>query len=98
VAQSAPKAVPVSFAGSVAALAAPLATAQASSSARLVRMVDHPLRHRFDFIDARIPRHQQEVREIAASEDACQYDVHPFSGLQTKIPEGDEGDGAHRER
>src|ERR1700733_1685948 len=98
VAQSEPKPGAASLAASVAAAATPLASTQASSSACLMRMEDHPLGHRLHLVDARVPRHQQKIGEIADPKDACQYDVQALGGLQPEIAEHDEGDGKHRKR
>src|ERR1700679_458690 len=79
---------PAPGAGSVAAAAAPLARTQATRSARLmVFMKNHSFGHGFHFVDARVPRHQDEVREIADGEDAREDDVQPFGRLQPEVAE-----------
>src|ERR1700722_14360189 len=76
---------PAPGAGSVAAAAAPLARTQATMSARLFMfMKNHSFGHGLHLVDARIPRHQDEVREITDGEDAREDDVQPFGRLEAE--------------
>src|SRR5262245_62040348 len=64
----------------------PTASARTATSARvLVRMVGHPLGRRLHRVDARIPGHENEVREVDDREYAREEHIEPLGGLQAEI-------------
>src|SRR5688500_6234309 len=61
----------------------------------LVSMVGHPIRYRLRLIGLRVPRHENEKREVDDGEDARGIRVARCRRHQAKITERNE---AHRER
>src|SRR5688572_1233682 len=56
------------------------------------RVVAHPLRWLPGLVDARVPRHQQEEREVNETEHLCRLRVTRCRGLQPEPAERDEAD------
>src|ERR1700728_3236465 len=63
-----------------------------STSSALLSMKRDSFGHRFDRIDARVDRHEQEKQEIGHCKYARQGHVDTLCGLQTQIHQPQEGD------
>src|SRR5262245_50646968 len=84
-----------SWDASDATAAAENTSSAASRAARFfsVSMIGHPLRHRLGLVRLRVPRHEDEEREVHHREDARGVRVRRRRWLQSEIAEGEEADG-----
>src|SRR6185436_14341850 len=91
--------VTTSWPASEATAVAETATSAASKAIRffLVGMIGHPLRHRLGLVSLRVPRHQDEEREVDHCENARRVGVRRRRRLQAEIAEREEADGERKQ-